>query len=128
MGLLITFGWISVAKLVFVPELLIQKFEIWRLLTPFIFAGKFSFSFVMHLVVLYENCRRYEANPFNTGGGGTTADFIFALLIGGFLLLLTAYFFEFFILSESLLSLSEPMRPFRGRPRLLCLCLFLYLR
>jgi Derlin-2/3 len=94
---------ISPAKLVFVPELLIQKFQVWRLLTPFLVAGKFSFPFVMHLVVLYENSRRYETSPFNTGGGGTTADFIFALLIGGFLLLLAAYFFDFFILSESLL-------------------------
>lgn len=57
----------------------------------------------MHLVVLYENCKRYESNPFNTGGGGTTADFIFALMFCGLILLIVAYFFDFYILSESLL-------------------------
>ena len=35
--------------------------------------GPFSFNFAMHTYVLYENSRRYESNPYNTGGGGSSA-------------------------------------------------------
>lgn len=84
-------------------DLVIKKFQIWRLFTAYVFAGSFSFNFLMHTVVLYENCRRYEANPFNTGAGGNSADFLFMVLIGIILLGIVAHLFEVFILSVPLL-------------------------
>lgn len=60
-------------------------------------------SFVMHLVVLYENCKRYEVNPFNTGGGGTSADFLWMVCIGMIILNVIAYAFDIMLLSECLL-------------------------
>ena len=38
--------------------------------------------FLMNTYVMYQNCLRYEKNPYNTGGGGGTADFIAMVLFG----------------------------------------------
>ena len=48
--------------LVFDWDMLAKKFHIWRLVTPFIFAGTFSINFVIHLFVLYENPTNTELN------------------------------------------------------------------
>ena len=78
---LVTFGWISPMQIVFDFPAITQRFELWRLVTPYFFAGTFSFSFLVHLLVLYENCVQYERMPFNTGGGGTSADFVWMLCL-----------------------------------------------
>lgn len=54
-------------------------------------------------MVLYENCRRYEAYPINTGAGGNAADFLFMLLLGIVLLTIVGHFFGLAVLSISLL-------------------------
>ena len=83
LGLIPTFfGGGGVGSMVFDWHAISSKFHVWRLITPFLFAGTFSINFVMHLFVLYENCRRYEANPFNTGAGGTSADFLYMVVLG----------------------------------------------
>lgn len=103
LGFLITFSLISTESVLFDAINISTKFQVWRLITPFIFSGKFSFNFAMHLMILYENCRRYENNPYNTGAGGTTADFVFMLLFSMTILLVIAYIFQFLVLSESIL-------------------------
>ncbi|RYG67905.1 hypothetical protein EON64_06395, partial [archaeon] len=80
-----------------------NKFHFWRLFTCFVFAGPFSFNFALHTLVLYENCKRYESNPFNTGAGGNSADFLWLLLIAMTVLLVLAYIFDMYVLSEPLL-------------------------
>ena len=103
LGFLITFQWISIQSVLFDAVMISKKFQVWRLITPFIFSGKFSFNFAMHMMILYENCRRYENNPYNTGAGGSTADFIFMILFAMAILLTVAYIFQFLVLSESIL-------------------------
>ena len=76
------FGGGGVGSLIFDWNFISSKFHVWRLITPFLFAGTFSINFVMHLFMLYQNCRRYEANPFNTGAGGTSADFLYMVVLG----------------------------------------------
>jgi hypothetical protein len=100
---LVTFGVLSEFTFLFVFELIYKKFNYWRLFFPFIYCGKFSFPFAMHAYVLYENCRRYEQNPFNTGGGGNSADFLWMILIGMAVLCVVAYYFQLIIMSEPLL-------------------------
>lgn len=90
----LTFDWYSISS----------KFHVWRLITPFIYAGPFGLNFVFHMMILYENCRRYESNPYNTGAGGTTADFFYMLVLGGGFLILLELFFGF-----GMLSMSEPI-------------------
>jgi Derlin-2/3 len=84
-----------------------QKFHFWRLITPFLFAGGFSMNFVFHLFMLYENCKRYEANPFNTGAGGTSADFLYMVLLGGIACIILGFFDS--SLGLGLVVMSEPI-------------------
>lgn len=102
-GAALTFKWISPESMVLFWPPIAQKFQIWRLFTAFIFAGPFSFNFAMHTYVLYENCRRYEASPFNTGGGGNSSDFLWLILMSMAVLLVIAYFFDMLILSDAIL-------------------------
>ena len=90
-GAMVSFGMLNPMSIVLWWPQVTQKFEIWRLFTSFLFAGKFSFPFAMHCYVLYENSKRYEANPFNTGAGGTSSDYLYMLVIGMGLLLLADY-------------------------------------
>ena len=102
-GALITFGILQGESIVLFWPLVTDKFQIWRLFSNFLFAGKFSFNFVMHLYVLYQNSLKYEKNPFNTGAGGTSADYLYMLLIGMAMLLFMSYFMPTMVLSESML-------------------------
>lgn len=102
-GALLTFGWISVWDVVLNWALIRNKFQVWRLFTSFVLVDKFSFNFAMHLYIMYQNCLRYEANPYNTGAGGNTADFMWMLLLCMGILLVLAYYFEMLVLSEPIL-------------------------
>jgi Derlin-2/3 len=86
------FGGGGVGALIFDWHSVKSKFHVWRLVTPFLFAGTFSMNFVIHLYVLYENCRRYESNPFNTGAGGTSADFLYMVVLGMAVFVMLAIF------------------------------------
>jgi len=81
-------------------DLIKNNFEIYRLLTPFIFAGGFGFPFAMHVYVLYENCKRYEINPYNTGGGGNSSDFLWMIMIGMVLIMAMTYFFRMVVFAD----------------------------
>lgn len=102
-GAALSFKWISAESMILFWPLITSKFEVWRLFTPFIFAGSFSFNFAMHTYVMYENFRRYEENPYNTGAGGNTADFIWLILLAMGVLLGLAYVFDLLILSDAIL-------------------------
>lgn len=102
-GAALSFKWTAAENLVLFWPLITQKFQIWRLFTAFVYAGPFSFNFAMHAYVLYENCRRYEASPFNTGAGGNSADFLWLILMSMTLLLALAYFFDMMVLSDAIL-------------------------
>lgn len=101
----VSFGLLSPRQLFFAWPLVHQKFHIWRLVTPFLFAGTFSFNFLMHLVILYENCKRYERNPFSTGAGGTSADFLWMVIVGMGIFCVVGCYFELGFMSEQLLYL-----------------------
>lgn len=100
---LTTFKLLNPMQLIFSWPLIWHDFQIWRIVTPLLFAGGFSFNFLMHCYILYQNFIRYENNPYNTGAGGTSADFLWMCLLGLPFLLLSASLFDFFILSEPFL-------------------------
>ena len=79
------------------------KFEVHRLVLPIFWAGDFSFNYAWHLYILYENCRAYEATPFNTGAAGTSADFLWLVVFGLIVMHLINYFFEAMFFSEPML-------------------------
>jgi len=75
------FGIVQPMKLIYNFDLLKSNFEIWRVVTPFLYVGKFDFNTLIGLFMLYQFSKQYEAGgPYNTGAGGGTADYAFALL------------------------------------------------
>lgn len=100
---LTTFRVTSPDKLLLIWPEVYENFQVWRLLTSLLYCGSFSFNFIMHMFILYENCRRYEANPYNTGAGGTSADFLWMLVCAVGILLTISFLFDFYLLSEAIL-------------------------
>lgn len=99
----LSFGWLGAEPMILIWPKVISQFQVWRLFTAFIYAGGFSFNFAMHTYVLYENSRRYESNPYNTGAGGNSADYLWMLLFAMAILLAMSFVFEMMVLSEPLL-------------------------
>ncbi|MBN3291091.1 DERL2 protein, partial [Polypterus senegalus] len=66
-------------QLYFNPDLIFSKFQIWRLITNFLFFGPVGFNFLFNMIFLYRYCRMLEEGSFR----GRTADFIFMFLFGG---------------------------------------------
>jgi len=55
--------------------------ELWRIVTPFLYVGRFEFNTLVCFLLLSQFSQRYEqGGPYNTGGGGRTADYCFMLL------------------------------------------------
>ena len=99
----VQFGVLDPQKLLFSWPHIWQQFEIWRLVTPFAFAGGFGLPFAMHTYMMYNNCMSYEADPFNTGAGGSSADFIWMIILSMTQLGVFAYFNGDRILSPQLM-------------------------
>ncbi|XP_061586624.1 derlin-3 isoform X1 [Cololabis saira] len=66
-------------QLNFNPELIIRRYQLWRLITSFLFFGSLGVSFVFNIIFLYRYCRMLEEDCFR----GRTADFVFMFLFGG---------------------------------------------
>jgi Derlin-2/3 len=67
-----------------------NNFEIWRIFTPFLFMGNFSFQTALSFLFMYSFSRQYElGGGFNTGGGGGTADYLFMILFGAIFILIS---------------------------------------
>ena len=69
------------------------KFEVWRLVTPFMFVGGFSFDTLITLYMLVSYSQRYEISPYNTGAGGGSADYAFMLILSSIILNAFCLFF-----------------------------------
>jgi len=101
---LVETGFLDVKSLAFFPELIL-KGEIWRLVTPFIFFGGFSFPFVMSLFFLVVYSSEYEHNPYALTPGalqGSTADYAFTLMCCALGLLVISYMMGFYFMGSSL--------------------------
>ncbi|XP_043846831.1 derlin-3 isoform X3 [Dromiciops gliroides] len=84
-------------QLYFNPDLIFRKFQVWRLVTNFLFFGPLGFSFFFNMLFLYRYCRMLEEGSFR----GRTADFVFMFLFGG--VLMTAPFLPWVLMAFSLL-------------------------
>jgi Derlin-2/3 len=84
------FGVISPSQFVWAWGAIKSRFELWRALTCFCYAGPFAFETLITIFMLYTMSLRYEqGSPFNTGAGGGTADYAFALLFAMTVMLIT---------------------------------------
>ncbi|XP_075915223.1 derlin-2 isoform X3 [Petromyzon marinus] len=69
-------------QLYYNPDLIFRHFQVWRLITNFLFFGPVGFNFLFNMVFLYRYCRMLEEGSFR----GRTADFVFMFLFGGLLM------------------------------------------
>ncbi|KPP61125.1 derlin-2-like [Scleropages formosus] len=69
-------------QLYFNPDLILNNYQVWRLVTNFLFFGPVGFNFLFNMIFLYRYCRMLEEGSFR----GRTADFVFMFLFGGLLM------------------------------------------
>ncbi|XP_069789845.1 derlin-2-like isoform X2 [Narcine bancroftii] len=84
-------------QLYFNPDLIVKKYQVWRLLTNFLFFGPLGFSFLFNMIFLYRYCRMLEEGSFR----GRTADFLLMFIFGGFLMTLFGVFASLFFLGQA---------------------------
>ncbi|XP_065324371.1 derlin-2-like isoform X2 [Gordionus sp. m RMFG-2023] len=84
-------------QLYFNPALIFKEFEIWRLITNFLFFGIFGFNFLFNIIFTYRYCRMLEEGSFR----GRTGDFVIMFLFGGALMTTIALFINILFLGQA---------------------------
>jgi len=87
---LLMFGSISPQQIYINYELVFKRFEIWRLLTNFLFFGKFSFKFVFQMFILQSYMSMVETHRKYAGDRGR-AEFIHMIIFMVLVLLLVGF-------------------------------------
>lgn len=90
-------GVISPFQLYFNPILIFQNYQVWRLVTTFLFFGTVGFNFLFNMIFTYRYCRMLEEGSFR----GRTADFFYMFLFGGLIMILIALFVNLPFLSQA---------------------------
>ncbi|KAI3741050.1 hypothetical protein L1987_58717 [Smallanthus sonchifolius] len=67
------------------PKLVLKQYQIWRLITNFLYFRNMDLDFLFHMFFLYRYCKLLEENSFR----GRTADFFYMLLFGATVLTTT---------------------------------------
>lgn len=70
--------------------LIVEKLQVWRLLTNFLYFGNFGLDFFFHIFFLVRYSRNLEDGCFR----GRSADFFFMLLFGAVILILVTVLFS----------------------------------
>eukprot|EP01012_Entosiphon_sulcatum_P031255 TRINITY_DN3915_c0_g1_i1.p1 TRINITY_DN3915_c0_g1~~TRINITY_DN3915_c0_g1_i1.p1 ORF type:complete len:219 (-),score=55.50 TRINITY_DN3915_c0_g1_i1:327-983(-) len=95
----VSFEFVTPLNLYLNFRLVFQKYEIWRLLTTFLYFDRFSINLFFHMHFLYSYCRRLEEHHYHR----RTADFFFMLVFGAVSLwLISAFVYDVTFLSHSL--------------------------
>jgi len=95
----VTFEFITPLNLYLNYRLVWQNYQIWRLLTNFLFFDKITIHLFFHMHFLYSYCRRLEEHWYHR----RTADFLFMLMFGAIsMLLISACIYDIVFLSHSM--------------------------
>ncbi|KAL7377335.1 hypothetical protein ABVT39_026096 [Epinephelus coioides] len=84
-------------QLYFNPDLILRNYQVWRLITNFLFFGPVGFNFLFNMIFLYRYCRMLEEGSFR----GRTADFVFMFLFGGLLMTIFGTFVSLVFLGQA---------------------------
>ncbi|KAK0055069.1 derlin-2-like [Biomphalaria glabrata] len=84
-------------QIYFNPELIFRHYQIWRLVTSFLYFGPIGFNFLFNMIFAYRYCRMLEEGSFR----GRTADFFFMFLFGGFFMVIMALFVNLVFLGSA---------------------------
>ncbi|XP_043465833.1 derlin-2 [Leptopilina heterotoma] len=88
---------VSPFQLYFNPILIIKRYQLWRLITTFLFFGTIGFNFVFNMIFTYKYCRMLEEGSFR----GRTADFVMMFLFGGVCMIFLAFFVNLLFLGHA---------------------------
>ncbi|CAK1580270.1 unnamed protein product [Parnassius mnemosyne] len=88
---------VSPFQLYFNPNLILKKFQLWRLITTFLFFGNLGFNFFFNMIFTYRYCRMLEEGSFR----GRTADFVVMFIFSGVLMILSAFFVNLLFLGQA---------------------------
>ena len=79
-----------------------HDFELWRFVSPFLYAGRFSSGqLIPHLFFMQHHCTNYERKPYDTGSGGGSADFLWMIILAITFLNIAGSFDTGFIIQNS---------------------------
>ncbi|CAG5121961.1 unnamed protein product [Candidula unifasciata] len=88
---------VSPFQIYFNPELIFRQYQLWRLVTSFLYFGPIGFNFLFNMIFAYRYCRMLEEGSFR----GRTADFFFMFLFGGFFMIIMALFVNLVFLGSA---------------------------
>jgi len=89
---------VSPFQLYFNPLLILKQYQVWRLITPFLFFGNFGFNFFFNMIFTYRYCKMLEEGSFR----GKTADFVMMFLFGGVSMIIAAFIINQLFLGQAL--------------------------
>ncbi len=79
-------------------SLVIKKFQIWRLLTTFLYFGEFNLNLILHMYIFFRDSKILEKKIFH----GSSADYLYFILFCMIFLLILSPFTKSIFLSSSL--------------------------
>ncbi|CAJ0581176.1 unnamed protein product, partial [Mesorhabditis spiculigera] len=84
------FDFLSPLQLYFNWELILYRYQFWRLFTSFCYFGPFGLNFFFNMVFIYRYCQMLEEGSFR----GRRADFVFMFIFGGILMTMCGIFLQ----------------------------------
>lgn len=84
-------------QLYFNPDLIFRSYQLWRLVTNFMYFGSIGFHFLFNMIFTYRYCRMLEEGSFR----GRTADFLYMFVFGGTVMTITAVFVNLVFLGQA---------------------------
>ena len=93
------FGIVNPSYLALVFSLTFKHFELWRLVTTFLFGGQLGFPFLVNMVFLYKHSRQLEEGLYKD----RPADYLFFICFSAFVLLIVGFSLNFYFLALGLM-------------------------
>ena len=87
---------VSPFQLYFNPLLIMRQFQLWRIVTTFLFFGTFGFNFLFNMIFTYRYCRMLEEGSFR----GKSADFVLMFIFGALSMITFAFFVNLLFLGQ----------------------------
>lgn len=88
---------VSPFQLYFNPILIVKQYQLWRLITTFLYFGTFGFNFFFNMIFTYRYCRMLEEGSFRR----RTADFVMMFIFGGVCMAICAFFVNLLFLGQA---------------------------
>lgn len=95
---------VSPFQLYFNPTLIVLHYQVWRLITTFLFFGTIGFNFLFNMTFTYRYCRMLEEGSFR----GKSSDFIMMFIFGGTLMIVSCNIKKNCVLTKEKSTSNKP--------------------